>query len=181
VLTVGFDRFACIWDRATGAQIHKFEIKDDSLLDGDFSPTGGEIILACANGQAFLLDATSGQTLDVLSGHEGQVRRARYFQFAAPDGAKRTGLMTAGYDGTVRLWQQSAVTKHWEQTTLLTGSDGPAYAVACSVDGCQIATGSADRAARLYYRDGSWLLKLAASRITRQLTPGEKIKYGIGD
>jgi WD40 repeat protein len=182
VLTTCFDRFARIYDRATGVLREAYLIKDDILLDGVFSPSGREIILACANGQAFILDAASGEIRERLTGHEGQVRRARYFEFQAAAGEpKQTGILTAGFDGTVRIWEASKVTGHWEQTTLLTGSAGPVYAVASSADGCQIATGSADCAARLYYRDGNWLLDLACTRVTRKLSAAEKLKYEIAD
>jgi WD40 repeat protein len=186
VATAGYDQFARIWNPADGTLLLTSLKHDDVLLDVAFSPDGTLLVTACGNGDATIFDASSGGKIDVLKKHEGQVRKARFFEFTAfTDEAAnlketRLGLLTAGYDGTVRIWQPSP-SKKWDQTAELTGANGAVYAVAASGDGLQIVAGGADRAARIYYRDGYALWNLARTRTTRDFTPDERAEYDIAE
>ena len=175
-----------VWDWASGSVLATHYPDLDVVLDAGFSPDGKLIVLAGADGKIAVLDSALERNganelkipPEILEGHEGQVRKARFFTFKS-DGAEHLAILSAGFDSTVRIWEVNAVTKHWTQTSQLPGASGPIYAIACSGDGMHIVTGGADKFGRVYYRDPEWLFELANSRVTRVLTDDEKAQYDI--
>ena len=67
------------------------------MSSASFSPDGARIVTASGDGTARLWDATTGQELAVLRGHEDEVNSASF----SPDGAR---IVTASDDRTTRLW-----------------------------------------------------------------------------
>ena len=186
LVTGGEDQYARVWDWKSGRELAHSHKHDDMILDAAFSPDGTLLVTAGSDGNVVVLDAklehqASGElAIDpaILRGHEGQVRKARFFTIKDDHGS-RLGILSAGFDSTVRIWEVSAITNHWTQTAQIPGATGPIYAVACNADGTQIVTGGADKVGRVYYRDPNWLFELAKTRVTRELTAEEKAKYGI--
>ena len=187
VAGVGYEQTARVWDRATGKTLFTSDRQDDVVLDADFSPDGKWLVTAGGDGTARILDAATGKQLAVLKKHEGQVRKARFLQFTPSAGENpasektRTALLTAGFDHSVRVWEQNPTTQKWEETQELTGAAGPVYAIAASKDGAEVVTGGADQWGRVYYLDPHSLWNLARTRVTRKFTPDEREEYGIGD
>lgn len=178
VITAHSDQLARLWDWRSAKIVSQSGGHADLVLDAAFSPDGTLIATACADGTITITDASFGQRSEPLKEHEGQVRKIRFFQYG-PAGARKVGLASAGFDGTVRIWERVAGTRRWRLTVPLPGAAGPLYGIACSPDGAQIVAGGADKVGRLYYRDTDWLFKFANSRITRDLTADERAKYDL--
>ena len=93
-----------------------------------------------------LWDASSGEALAVLRGHESGVLSVAF----SPDGSR---IASGSYDKTVRLWDASS----GQELAVLRGHEGSVWSVAFSPDGSRIASGSADGTVRLWdtvaYRD----------------------------
>src|SRR6266852_5197921 len=103
-----------------------------------FSPDGARIVPASGDGTARLWDATSGQELAVLRGHEF-VNSASF----SPDGAR---IVTASDDRTARLWDATS----GQELAVLRGHEFAVSSASFSPDGARIVTASADRTVRLW-------------------------------
>jgi WD40 repeat protein len=78
-------------------------------------------------------------------------------------------VATASADRTAKVWD--AV--RGQELLTLSGHKGIVNGVAFSPDGKRLATASADGNVQIYAMDIHDLLKLARSRVTRDLTPDE--------
>lgn len=87
-----------------------------------------------------------------------------------PDGSR---LATASGDGTVKLWDSNT----GEELLTLLGHAGRVFSLAISPDGSWLATAGQDGISRVYLLNLEELVKLARSRLTRQLTTEECHKY----
>ena len=67
------------------------------MWSASFSPDGTSIVTASIDGTARLWDATTGQEIVALRGHNSWLRSAAF----SPDG---TRIVTASVDSTARLW-----------------------------------------------------------------------------
>ena len=105
-----------------------------------------------------------------LKGHEGEVYSAAY----SPDGER---IVTASDDKTAKVWDA----KTGQELLTLKGHGGPVLSAAYSPDGKRIATAGSDGIVQIYTTDMDELLKIAESRVSRQLTAEEKEKYGVLD
>ena len=105
-----------------------------------------------------------------LTGHERAVRSVAY----SPDGQ---WIVTSSSDKTVKVWDAQTGT----ELMTLTGHDSKVYSAVYSPDGQRIVTAGEDGIVQIYTTDMDELLQIAESRVTRQLTAEEKVKYGILD
>ena len=119
----------------------------DHVNSAEFSPDGQSLLIACADGAAYLLNATNQARRHKFAGHSNEVCYAAF----SPDG---TRIVTAGRDGTARLWDAS------------TGESlGPPlvhaqwlFAAAFSPDGRHVATASSDGTVRVWNVQGGLAL-----------------------
>jgi WD40 repeat protein len=208
LVTASMDENVRLWERQSGAPLAIFPVENgDAAINAAFSPDGKWIVGAWSDGRATLwkIDLPSliekmrqrgAHPLEIpnpppppdgeLRGHEGQVRNARFFRYqphypASKDEVKhgRLSLITAGFDGKVRTWEENPRTHQWTAAYDLPGAELPVYAIAVSPDGTEIVTGGADREVRVYYTDGDTLRSLAETRVTRKLTADERKNFGI--
>jgi WD40 repeat protein len=130
-----------LWDLARGGAL-RVDAGGLGVMQAGFSPDGRTVLsLGFREGVVRQWDASSGETLGLLRGHEADVLR-----FAlAPDGRR---LLTAGADATARLWDLES-----GESRVLRGHTDQVLMVAFSRDGGTLASASQDGTARLWPDD----------------------------
>lgn len=165
--TVSADDTAKVWDAASGKELLTLTLSGpQGRARVAWSPDGSRLVTTNADNQVKVWDASSGQELLTLRGHSQWVVGVAY----SPEGRR---LATASEDGTAKVWDA----KTGKELLTLRGHSGIVYCVAFSPDGKRLATGGQDGTVQVYAMDIHDLLKLARSRVTRDLTPDECKRY----
>jgi WD40 repeat protein len=105
-----------------------------------FSPDGVRIVTASHDRTARIWDATTGQEIVALRGHEGGGVSSASFSL---DGAR---IVTASDDGTARIWDATTS----QEIIALRGHEGWVSSASFSPDGARIVTASGDGTARIW-------------------------------
>jgi WD40 repeat protein/class 3 adenylate cyclase len=130
--TASDDGTARVWDAATGRQL--LVIDHGAPLSGlAFSPDGKQLATAGADAAARVWDSAAGQQVLALTGHGDAIRAGSAHPggvigvLFAPDGK---GLVTAGADGTARLWDAATgqalrvISDHTDEIYIALSPDG---------------------------------------------------------
>jgi WD40 repeat protein len=155
IVTASNDGTARIWDGRTGRVSVVLRGHTGLVYSAAFSPDGERVVTAADDGsvrewvaatgppnlEVGLGDETValGEPLQVLRGHAGLVRTAAY----APDGGS---IVSAGEDGTVRVWTSVA----GEALHELAGHTGWVHRPSFAAEGGLLVTPADDRTARLW-------------------------------
>lgn len=140
------------WDSSTGEGLSAFKKTDIGFISSlSYSPDGKFIAIGLDHGGIQIWDASSGEVINSLKGHEREVHAIVY----SPDG---NVIASGSEDGTIILWN---VNNGQELKTLL-GHEGEVRSLAFSPDGKNIITGSDDRTVRLWSNNGEFLKVLYA-------------------
>ena len=172
VVTASADRTARVWDASTGASLRTLGGSYNArVLDAGFSPDGRRIVTAGDDGVARVWEARTGSEVFDLRGNTQAVEAAVF----SPDGR---WIATAGADSTVRLWDAT----DGEEVAVLIGHDDAVESVEFSSDSTALVTASNDDTSRVFACQQVCvplprLLALLPDRITRPLTPEERITY----
>lgn len=155
------DKFAKVFDAATGKPVRTFEGHTQHVLDVAWAADGKRLVSAGADAVLKVWDVGTGEKVRDVPGHKLQITR-----LAAV--GKGPTVLTAGGDGTVRLYNADT----GGQMRTYPGAADFVYAVAASPDGAVVAAGGEDGFARLY--DGASGKLLAAVRPGVDAPPAKK-------
>ncbi len=135
-----------------------------------FSPDGKYLVTCSHDGTVRLWDVASGKEVRRFTGHTGPTFGAAF----SPDGKY---VLTSSEDETARLWD----VKTGKEIRRFTGHTNDVNNVAFSPDGKYILTASFDYTARLWLTDIADTIQAVCAVLTRDLTPDERIQFGISD
>jgi WD40 repeat protein/transcriptional regulator with XRE-family HTH domain len=166
VATSGDDGTARIWDPLTGKDLMIFKGHTDRVTGVAFSPDGKYLVTCSFDGTVRLWRVSSGKEIRRFADH----RNGSFSVAFSPDG--KFILTSSGRDEIARLWDVMTSREVRRFT-------GPITNVAFSPDGKYILTASEDGTARLWLLDLQDTIRGVCTSLTRDLTPEERIQYGI--
>jgi WD40 repeat protein len=162
-----------VWSVATGRRVGRPFVIGGELSDIAFAPDGGRIAVASWNGTVTVADARTGRILGQLTGDTSGVTSVVY----SPDGRY---VATASLDGTVRIWNARTL-----GPLRVLPQPEPVYGVRFTPDGRDVIDWDDANTIRVWdacpdCESPKALLALAATRVTRALTPQERRTFGAG-
>ncbi len=164
--TTSRDRTAKVWEVATGRELLSLHGHQGQVISAAWSPDGRKLATASDDNTAKVWEAAAGRELLTLHGHQGSVLKVAW----SPDGAE---LATASWDGTARVWEAAT----GRELLALHGHRGKVMSVAWSPDGARLASAAEDRAVQIFAIEPRSLMSLVRSRIDRNPTAAECLRY----
>jgi WD40 repeat protein len=167
-VTEGPEASVRVWDIETGKIV--FTASRHVELDANFalaySPDGARLAISGLNITVTIYDIRSGQVANTISGYKSSVMGMDI----SLDGSL---LVTSHADGTVKVWDLNT----GQELLALSGNSGPVSSVIFSQDDRYLITSGFDGTARVFVLDLDELIRLAHSRVTRNLTAQECRQY----
>jgi WD40 repeat protein len=168
---VGYCGGGILWSAQTGRRLETFDTGVSAVSGVSVSPDGRLLAVSSGTRTTTLFDLATRRPVHVLTGDTAPVTGVAF----SPRG---TWLATASEDGDVRIWDPSS-----GQLMRALPEGASVSSVAFTLNGQDVV--STDSAGRIRIQDAcslcgdaSGLLRLAATRVTRQLTPAERQAYG---
>lgn len=159
-----------VWNLAEPTRTTTFHASDVPLLSVAFNPAGTELATAGKDGIARIWRLAAHEPPLLLPSEGGPIFRAVF----SPDGHE---LATADENGDIRIWNAA----DGRQLAVLNAQEGVVLGAAFSPTGRQLVTASAAGDAAIWTtelaRSRSGIERIAATRVTRQLTTPERAKY----
>lgn len=131
----------------TGEVLREFPRPDVAVSDLAMAPNNAFVLISAADGRTRLADFNDGATTGSVAGHDGVVTDS----LVLSDSQR---FVTAGEDGTVRLWKLPV------SATTLSGHTAPVRGVVSAASGQWSATFSDDTTTRLWNASGGALYQL---------------------
>jgi WD40 repeat protein len=156
------------WNISTGEQFN-FPIE----MNGNvmrFSADGSLVAMANNGKTVKVWQVSTQQVVNSFSGHTGQVISLAF----SPDNRL---LLTGSTDKTARLWDIST----GQLVRVFSGHTAAVTSVAFAPDGKRIVTTSLDKTIRTWIADYNDLLAYACTLVGRDLTPEERVLYGVSE
>ena len=141
-----------VLDAVAGGQLARFRVGERCVMAMSVSPDGQRVATACAGTDrniAHVYDLASGNRLQSLAGHNGDVESVQY----SPDGMY---LATGGEDCTVRIWDAETA----EETARMLGHERGVSAVVFAPGGGKLYSLSFPNVLKV------WKTKVAHEKIT---------------
>jgi WD40 repeat protein/flagellar motility protein MotE (MotC chaperone) len=164
LITAGQDHLAKLWDVASGQIRHELRGHTSDVMDGVFTPDSSAIITSDLKGVIFMWRTGTGDKLKGPPAHAGTC--------TLDISGNGTRLASFSWDRTAKVWD----TKSWRELATLTHReqvDGGAI----SPDGMRLATYTSYDGVRIVPLEFAELIRLAKTRVTRDLTPDECLRY----
>ncbi|HUS15944.1 MAG TPA: adenylate/guanylate cyclase domain-containing protein [Chloroflexia bacterium] len=169
VLTTSADKTARLWDAATGAEIRQLNGHTEWVTSGAYSPDSKYILTGSSDMTARLWDAATGAEIRHFV-HSNEVWGVAF----APDGKT---VLTGSNDKAAHLWDVAT----GAELRRFSGHTDKVLGVAFAPDGKTIVTGSADGTARRWDTDFHDTLRDLCSRLRRDFTADERLRYDLPD
>ena len=151
-----------LWDVTAGEPTRVFRLPTDDWAvhpRAAIDPAGRLLATGGSDGRVRLWDATTGERIAEMAGHEGCASDVAF----SPGGS---ALASGGADGTVRLWDPRARSP----LAVLKGHSGAVHRLAYGADGRLLASASQDQTVRLWDN---------ATRSERAVLPHGSAIYGV--
>ncbi len=134
------------------------------------SSDGTQILTAGDDDTVMLWDAASGQMIHKLEGHLDMVTDVAFL----PD---NQSAISSSHDATMILWDL----RSGQIQRIFRGHDDYITQLEVMPDGKHVISGSYDRTVRIWEIDYHDFIAYACTRVTKDFTPDERIRYGIVD
>lgn len=131
----------------TGEIMREFPKPEVPLSDLALAPNNAFVLMSTSDGRTRLINFNDGTVLGTVAGHDGAVADAAVF-----GDAQR--FVTAGKDGTVRLWKPPVA------STAMPGHSAPVRGIVSAASGQWAATFSDDMTTRIWNASGGAVYQL---------------------
>jgi WD40 repeat protein len=160
----GQDHLVKLWNVEPHTLLHEMPGHKEIVLSGLFTPDGLHIITSDLSGRIIVWDTRTGEKLEGPAAHAGAS-----FLDISRDG---TRLASFSWDRTAKVWD----TKSWRELAIFTHREQVEQG-AISPDGMRIVTVTHNDGVRILPLDSAELIRLAKTRVTRDLRPDERLFY----
>ncbi|RPI78927.1 MAG: WD40 repeat domain-containing protein, partial [Chloroflexi bacterium] len=167
-LTEGPEAMVRVWEVETGEKLFEASrhVEMDASFDLEYSPDGKHLAISGLNITITIYDVLSRQVVSTITGYKSAVMGIAY----SHDGFF---LATSHAEGTVKVWNLTT----GQELLTLPGNSNPVSSVVFSPDGEYLITSGFDGTARVFVLDLNELIRMAHSRVTRELTEQECLQY----
>jgi WD40 repeat protein len=160
-----------LWNARSGTQLRKFNTGVSSVSAISLDTHGRLLALASPDRTVLIRNLDTNSTAYVLRGDTGPVNDVAF-------NPASTWIATASQDQEVRIWNAAN-----GQLLRILPDSSDVTSVSFTADGTQIVTTDSNGIIRIedacsLCGDAAGLLRLGASRVTRQLTPAERRSFG---
>jgi WD40 repeat protein len=137
LITASADQTVKVWNVSASSEAKTFQHPDQML--GVAFGSDNRVAGASYDGTAVLWDASNGETIHILTGHQSAINGIAF----SPDGKK---VATASWDGTAKIWDAS----NGKELLTFRGHTSLVFGVAFSPDGKYAATVSYEGPAKIW-------------------------------
>jgi WD40 repeat protein len=167
ILSGSDDQLIMLWDTQRGTRVRTFSGHTSSIEALDISPDGRYFASGAWDNTARIWDIETGEQIRTLT-TDISINALKY----SPAGRYVVG---GDWEGLVYMWDVET----GELLRILTGHTDPIKGVDFSADGDYIVTVGLEGIIRIWHTDYHDLIDYACERLTRNLTPEERVLYRV--